>query len=273
MEIVERLVVPEVAYALLAVLGLLAVWQYHQNQVLSGRIYSVDFWDISGIRMFMHAATWDGKACLTCQTANGTVFLPSLSTKKNFSTLDGPCSSHRGCRCLIVGLYGGWPEADRLVQSLRKTSKKKPLKLSDKEWLKLFQGPWQQGISGATDRLTIHMLEALRLEGTNCDGAVYRYRYILEQARGARDIRLLVPGYLRLADLLRRMNRPDEALATIEEFEVRFAKRKALFYYPSSAQREEMAQLKGRLLKMRTKLKPPASLQSPERPATEALIS
>ena len=85
MEILNGIVIPEVVIYLLGVLALLILWQYHHIQTLSGRIYAVDFWDVSGIRMFMHATATDGNACKACREANGRVFLPSLATKKNFS--------------------------------------------------------------------------------------------------------------------------------------------------------------------------------------------
>lgn len=241
MEIMNGIVIPEVVIYLLGVLGLLILWQYHHIQTLSGRIYAVDFWDVSGIRMFIHATAMDGNACKACREANGRVFLPSLATKKSFSTIHGPCTSSEGCRCIIVGMYGGWPEASRLVHHLRKHAKKKPLKLGGKELIDLFEGPWQRGISASTDRLTINMLEALRLEGRDPEGAIVRYRYIIDQASGARDLRLVVPAYLRLSELLERVDRPEEALQTVLAFEKRFSRKRAIFYYPAEVQRETMS--------------------------------
>lgn len=245
--IAQYLVIPEFTYSLVAIVGLLLVWQYHQKQVLAGRIYAIDFWDVSGIRMFLHATTWDGRSCKVCKEANGTVFLPSLATKKNFSTLHGPCTSPIGCRCIIVGLYGGWPEAAQLLQRLRKHGREKPLRLSEAELLKLFDGPWHQSITSAGDRLTINMLEAMRLEGKDAEGAIVRYRYVIEQARGARDVRLLAPAYSRLSEVLEHVGRHDEAIAVIDKFEQRFPKNKRAFYFPSDAQRGVMAMRKFRL--------------------------
>lgn len=248
MEIFGGFVVPESTLYLLGVLGLLVIWQYHHIQVLAGRIYAVDFWDVSGIRMFLHATTQDGHACRSCKEANGTVFLPSLATKKNFSTLKHPCSNPSGCRCMIVGLYGGWPEANRIVKTLRKEFRKKPMNLSDKQVINMFEGPWQQSISATSDRLTIHMLEAMHLEGSDIEGALFRYRYVVEQARGARDLNLVVPAYLRLVELLERAKKNQEALEVVSQFEKRFARKKSVFYYPKDAQRDAMSSLKSRLL-------------------------
>jgi hypothetical protein len=254
MELFDRIIIPDVTIYLVGILALLALWQYHQNQVLAGRIYAVDFWDVSGIRMFMHVATMDNRACPSCREAHGTVFLPSLATKRNFSTLQRACSSSRGCRCMIVGLYGGWPEASELVQHLRKSSRKKPMRLGYKDVQKVFEGPWQRSVSGAGDRLTIHMVEALQLEGSDHEAAIVRYRYVVEQAKGARDLYLLVPAYLRLVDLLERIGRLEEALEVIEHFEHRFAKRKAIFYYPNETQRGAMSIMKSRMVAEKVRL-------------------
>ena len=48
---------------LLAILGLLALWGFHEMQVRAGRIQAVDFWDRSGIRMFIHITPKDGHIC------------------------------------------------------------------------------------------------------------------------------------------------------------------------------------------------------------------
>ncbi len=137
MAYLNYLVIPEVTLPSISILGLLLIWQYYRNQILVGRIYAVDFWELSGVRMFMVAASWDGQACPSCQEAHGTVFLPSLVTKKNVTLLPHLCSNLMGCRCLVVGLYGGWPEADRLVLRLREHGKNKSLKLTEREFEEL----------------------------------------------------------------------------------------------------------------------------------------
>lgn len=235
-----QFIIPEVTYSLLGILSLLVIWQYYQNQVLAGRIRVVDFWDISGIRLFLHASTLDGRTCQACREAHGTVFAPSLATKKHFSTLRHPCMNPGGCRCLIVGLYGGWPEAQTVVKTLRRATGKKLLKLDGHEFLALFEGPWHQSITSAGDRLTIHLVEGLRLDQTDPEGAIFRYRCVIDQARGARDLYLLVPAYTRLVDSLARLNRHEEALAVIQQFEQQFPRNKRAFYYPSDYQRRTM---------------------------------
>ncbi len=246
MAMVAPFLVPEVTYSLLAVLGLFSLWQYHQNQVLAGRIYALDFWDVAGVRVLLHATTRDSGACPACREAHGTAFLPSLATKKQFSTLRHPCSSSRGCRCLVVGLHGGWSAANRLVETLRRHSRNKPIKLKGDEVLELFEGPWRGSHTDTTDQITIQMVQALHLEGTDPRAAVSHYRSVVDQARGARDLRLVVPAYLRLVELLERVGRAQEALQVIEQFEKRFAWKRAVFYYPNDAQRQAMSVRKSR---------------------------
>ncbi len=248
MEIASRLIIPEVTVPLIAILGLLVVWQCHHAQVLAGRIYAVDFWDVTGVRMFIHVTTGDGQACHSCQQAHGTVFLPSLMTQKNFSTLTHPCSSESGCRCLILGLYGGWPEANRLIHLLRMQSRRKPYRLSHHEVLELFDGPWHRSVLATGDRLTIHMAQALFDEHEDFESSVVLYRTIIDQAKGARDLRLFVPAYVRLAQLLEQRGRAEEALTVVQRFEKRFPQKRRAFYYPSDGQRAVMATQKFRLL-------------------------
>ena len=254
--IFNQIILPDITVYLLGILGLLIAWQYYRIQTLSGRIYAVDFWDISGIRMLLHATTQDGEACPTCCAADGMVFLPSAATQKGFSTLAHPCTSSGGCRCLTVGLYAGWPEGNAIVRKLRKQSRKKPIKLNEEELLALFEGPWQRSISAASDRLTIHMLEAMRRSYADMEKAVVRYRYIIEHARGARDLRLVVPAYLHLSEALVTLSRPQEAMEVIYGFEKRFKRKKSVFYFPNEAQRGIMSVGKARLMAQQTMRQP-----------------
>lgn len=241
--------IPDVTHLLLAILALLLVWQYHNNQVLAGRIYAIDFWDMSGIRMFLHVTTLDEYPCEVCRQANGTVMLPSLALRKSFSTLPRPCTHAAGCRCLVVGLYGGWPEADRVLDRLRTEGRRQALKLSGDELVKLVEGPWHESVAGAGDELTMHMLRALRMESQALqdEAAMAAYRYVISRAKGARNMRLVVPAFLRLSHMLERLGHHEDAIAVIEQFEQRFPEDKRAFYFPSDQQRRTMAIRKFRL--------------------------
>lgn len=259
----NMITVPELTFYFFAILGLLLVWQYHQIQVLSGRIYAVDFWDVSGIRMLMHVAILDNNSCRHCRNAHGTVFLPSLATQKRFTTLEGPCMTSDGCRCLIVGLYGGWPDADRFVRNLRKHGKKKAMKLGQKELADLFNGNWESKISAAGDQMTIQMLTGMQKEKNSPKESIALYQEILQRASGARDLRLVVPTYLRLSEVFEKGGQFNESLHVTQEFEKRFAKHKKVFYYPSGEQRWVMATRKARILKKNKNLNTIAASPTP----------
>ncbi len=47
------IIIPDILPYLVALLALLVVWQYHQMQVLKGRILAVDIFDRSGVRMYL----------------------------------------------------------------------------------------------------------------------------------------------------------------------------------------------------------------------------
>lgn len=245
-----ELVIPDIMPYLLGVLGLLLIWQFYKLQVLAGRIQAVDFWDRSGTRMFIHSTIQDEHACGPCQEANGHVFLPSLSTAKNFTTLREPCANSSGCRCLVIGIYGAWREAQRLVEYLRKRSKKAPLKLNDRVIKELLAGDWEKTISAGADRIAIHMLEAMRMEGSDPEAALFRYRFVVSQASSARDLYLVVPAYIRLVDLLAKLERHEEALEVIHEFEKRYEGKKPVAPFPTEAQKGAMSIHKARLVMM-----------------------
>lgn len=245
---VGEMVIPDVTPYLLGVLGLLLVWQFYKLQVLAGRIQAVDFWDRSGTRMFIHSTVQDDHACAPCLEANGHVFLPSLSTQKHFTTLREPCANASGCRCLVIGIYGAWREAQRLVDYLRKRSKKSPLKLTEKVVVELLSGDWEKTISAGADRIAIHMLEAMRMEGSDSEAAVFRYRFVVTQATSARDLYLVVPAYLRLVELLARLKRHEEAVEVIQGFEKRYEDKKPIPPFPTEAQKGAMSIIKSRLV-------------------------
>ncbi len=261
--LLQSITVPEIAFYFFAILALLLVWQYHQIQVLSGRIYAVDFWDVSGIRMLLHVAILDNNSCRHCRNAHGTVFLPSLATQKNFNTLEHPCTTQEGCRCLIVGLYGGWPHADQFVRNLRKHGKKKALKFGQKQLANLFNDDWENKISAAGDLMTFQMLRAMHKEKNDSEESIHLYRDILQRASGARDLRLVVPAYLRLSEILEKQGQLNEAMEVTQDFERRFAKHKKVFYYPSGEQRWVMATRKSRILKKNKNLNTIGASPSP----------
>jgi hypothetical protein len=50
----EGWVFPDVTGYLVAILGLLVMWQYYQMQILAGRVLAVDLFDRSGTRMYVY---------------------------------------------------------------------------------------------------------------------------------------------------------------------------------------------------------------------------
>ena len=227
MSIPFTIVVPDYFNHILAVLGLLLLWKLHQIQVKTGRIEAVDFWARSGIRMFIHVTPGDLKACPSCQEANGMVFSPARVGKKKFSPLGQPCTNPQGCRCLLVGLYGGWPDAQRLL--LRLNGKPKSVQLSDEELKKLLGGSWERYSGAAGDRIPVHLLEAMRLESKDPEAAIFRYRFVEENARRDRDFPFVVHSFMRRSELLESVGRAQDALASVEQFlKIYDGKRKTL---------------------------------------------
>jgi hypothetical protein len=220
------IILPSYFNHIIAVLGLLLVWKLHALQVRMGRIQAVDFWARSGIRMFIHITPSDVKACPACVEASGRVFHPSSVGKKKFQPLSKPCTSPGTCRCLLVGLYGGWPDAQGLLARLANT---KMLHLSFEDLKHLLRGPWEKYAGASGDRIPVHLLEAMQMEASDPEGAIFRYRFVQENARRERDFPFVVHSFMRQSDLLEAAGRRREAMAVIDEFlKVYQAKKKPL---------------------------------------------
>ena len=240
---------PDITVYLVAILVLLVLWQYYQMQVMAGRILAVDIFDRSGTRMYIYVTPDDDHICEVCSESNGRVFLPSQVAKKGFSPLGGKCKRPTPCPGVLVGLYGGWLEARGVLELLRTNLKKDGIQLSAEELRVMVNGQWERSISGETDRLSIHMIEALCYEKVDQGVSVAGYRYVAQEAKEVRHLMFLVPAYLRLVQLLVRAGESAEALELIERFEKRFPVTKRGPHFPSDAQREVMKTRKTHLLK------------------------
>lgn len=241
--------IPDILPYLLALLGLLLVWEVHAVAVRAGRIKAVDIWNRSGIRMFLHVTPEDSYACEVCREAGGRVFLPAVVATKGFTPQATLCTNPAGCRCVMVGLYGAWPAAERLRLQVRTHAGR--FRMSSEGIGDLIAGARARNV-GATvvDRLSLCMLEAMRAEGTEPDVAIERYRFLLEHATEDRDLGFVVPAYLRLSDLLEREGRRGEALRVVDRFFKAYGEkgRRNGSYRPTAAQLEMMSLRKTRLM-------------------------
>lgn len=211
-----QIALPDFLPYLLGILGLLLVWEVHNIQVRAGRIKAVDILNRSGIRLFIHVTPDDSFACSVCREVNVTAFLPTLVASKKFRATDTPCTNSAGCRCLNIGLYGGWAEAQRVQTQLPKHGGR--LRLSPEEFGKLLEGAIARRSGVAADKISLMMLEAMRAEGSQPGIAIERYRQVIDNATAERDLPFVVPSYLRLADLLDRIGRKAEALSVVDKF-------------------------------------------------------
>jgi hypothetical protein len=212
--LLNRLEVPDSYPYLLGVLGLFLIWKFHDMQVKAGRIQARDFWERSGVRLFLYATPADVQACSACRETTHMVFLPSLVTAKKFTPQEQPCMNPAGCRCLQVGFFGGWPEAREVLARLKEQGGQ--LRLSDEE-LKSFMETAKSARAGASaDRMSLRMLNAMQAEGSNPETAIEHYRYVLDHAEEDRDLSFMVPACLRLSELLEKRGRAEESLQMVE---------------------------------------------------------
>ncbi len=240
---------PDLLLALIAILVLMVIWQYYKMQIMAGRILAVDIFDRSGIRMYIYSTANDGQTCPTCSTINGRIFLPSLVAKRGFSALETPCSRPTPCVGVLVGLYGGWPEARHVLELLRQDQKKGWVALSQPEFRGLLDGAWERSISAETDRLSMYMLTALTDANHKQELAIGHYGYIIEHAKEVRHHGLLVPAFLQISQLLLKAKRWGDALKMIEHFAARYPQSDSGPHFPSAQQREEMKRIKTHVLK------------------------
>ena len=234
----SQIQLPDTYPYLMAILGLTVIWKFHDMQVKAGRIKAKDFWETSGVRLFLHATPGDAQACLACKESTNFVFLPGLVASKKFTPQDKPCTNPSGCRCVMVGLYGGWAQAVSALAAAKKNGGK--TRLSDSE-LKTLIDKSSEGRAGASaDRISLRMLNALRAEGSQAETAIEHYRYILSHAEEDRDLALMVPTYLRLSELLEKSGKASEALDLVGQCLRDYGEKKKGPDAPTEAQRAAM---------------------------------
>lgn len=88
------------------------------------------------------------------------------------------------------------------------------------------------------------------MEESDPQAATFRYKFVVTQATSARDLYLVVPAYLRLVELLGKLERHEEALEVIQGFEQRYEGKKPLPPFPTEAQKGAMSIQKSRLAVM-----------------------
>ena len=236
MESIATIVLPDFLPYLLAIFGLLVLWQFYQLRVMKGRILAIDIFDRSGTRLYLYVVTDNLQACEVCRSAHGTVYPPSEVMTRRFSPVKEACKSPDRCIGFLVGLYGAWPEANRIVERLRSSRKREPIQLDEGELMDMILGPWERSISANTDRLGIAVLEAVLGDCSNPKPAMDKYRETLEYAKEVRHLPLIVPTYFRLVELLTRQGHSTEALYLIEQFEKRYKEEKLTPYAPTEKQ-------------------------------------
>lgn len=245
LNLLNQIELPDTYPYLLAILGLALIWKFHDMQVKAGRIKAKDFWERSGVRIFLRATPTDAQACPACKETANVVFLPGLVTSKKFTPQEKPCTNPAGCRCVMVGLYGGWAQAGSALALAKKNGGK--AQLSEAEMKTMLDKSSDARAGASADRISIRMLNALRAEGSQTETAIEHYRYILSHAEEDRDLALMVPTYLRLSDLLEKAGKASEALELIEQCVKDYGDKKKGPDAPTEAQRATLNARKGHL--------------------------
>ncbi len=235
LNLLYQIELPDTYPYLMGILGLVVIWKFHDMQVKAGRIQAKDFWERSGVRIFLRATPNDAQACTACKETTHFVFLPSLVTSKRFNPQDKPCTNPAGCRCVMVGLYGGWAQALSALALAKKSGGKG--RLNDAELKALIEKSADARAGASADRISLRMLNAMRAEGGQAEAAIEHYRYILSHAEEDRDLALMVPTYLRLSELLEKSGKASEALDLVEQCLRDYGEKKKGPDAPTEAQR------------------------------------
>ena len=233
----------------LSVLGLLLVWQMHEIQVQAGRIDAMDFWVVSGIRIFLYGTPCDPSACRACRSSHGMGFLPAFVASKTFREQIPKCTNPGGCRCLLVGLYGAWAEAEQARKQLKWNRSK--IQLSDDQLQLFVEGGKTRRAGFSADRISLILLEAMQLEKTEPKAAVNRYRFVVEEAQEGRDLPFVISAYLRLSELLESVGEDQEAREVVQNFLERYRRRRRGL---KLRRRERYRPTEGQLAVMSTRL-------------------
>ena len=212
--LLTRIQLPEIFPYLLAILALTLIWKFHDSQVKTGRIQARAIWERSGVRFFLRITPNDALACTACRETTSMVFSPAVVASQKFSPQEKPCINLDGCRCLMVGLYGGWPEAKRVLKQLKLHIGS--VRLADTEVKSLIENSTQTRVGVLADRISLRLVHAMWAEGNDRPTAIEHYRYIVDHAKEERDRHFVVPSFLRLSELLARTGQPDEALTVVE---------------------------------------------------------
>jgi tetratricopeptide (TPR) repeat protein len=210
----KQIQLPETFPYLTAILGLTLIWKFHDMQVKAGRIQAKDIFERSGVRLFLRATPDDAQTCPACKETANRVFTPGEVTSKKFKPQEKPCTNPAGCRCLMIGLYGGWEEAGNALAQLKAQGGR--IQLSDGDMKQLIEGADKARAGASADRMSIRMLRALQAEGSNPETAIEHYRYVVGRAEEDRDLAFMIPAYLRLGELLEKSGKAAEALETVE---------------------------------------------------------
>ncbi len=235
LNLLNRVEFPTSFPSLLAILGLTLIWKFHDLQVKAGRIQAKDIFERSGVRLFLRATPDDAQTCLACKETANFVFTPGEVASKKFKPQEKPCTNPAGCRCLMVGLYGGWAEAGNALAQLKAQGGR--IQLSDGDMKQLIEGADKARAGASADRMSIRMLRAMKAEGGNPETAIEHYRYVVSRAEEDRDLAFMVPAYLRLGELLEKSGKAAEALETVERCLQDYGDKKNEPGAPTEAQR------------------------------------
>ena len=226
MNILSNIQIPDIIPYFLAILGLLLIWQLHEIQVQAGRIDAMHFWVLSGIRLFLYATPSDSSTCRPCRRAHAQVFFPSYVASKQFKKQMPSCANRTGCRCLLVGIYGAWTEAERARKKLKWNQGR--IQMTGEQVELLVSDGKNRRAGFSADRIALILLEAMQMERTDQKAAINRYRFVVEEAAAKRDLPFVVPAYLRLSELLEAVKEDQEAHEVVTNFLERYARPKPM---------------------------------------------
>jgi hypothetical protein len=199
---------PDAMPNLLAVLGELFCWKFHEWAVQLGHIQPKDvlrYLTPKGPHflrqraapwLFIHLSRTDSQVCAWCARDHLNVFLGS---NPKGAAAQIRCVNPLGCRCVVIPIIGQWPEAERLRDQL--SSQRGPLRLSEMDLYPLLRA---EGNISEQDQLALRLLRAMLREETNPHLARQTYAQAIADPPERSHTLLQAAAYIRLLELLER---------------------------------------------------------------------
>lgn len=184
--------------------------------MLAGEVRTMSLYN-PNIGYFYISSILDKDTCAVCKKLNGLTILNDVSMSETIKTYEHgikDCTSVRGCKCILVGVYNDDAGSSVVVEELKKAGGIFPNKYFKEKDRKLFENAKKQHES---DNLSWEVFDYGRsLEKNNLDKSIKIYEDVIINSR-YKGSAYLLDVYIRLSICYEREKRYADCLNTIRE--------------------------------------------------------